>query len=71
MLSKHGLYPTTGGAQNPSFNGRSELDIILWILFLSDGRKSVDDISLEIGVNSSVITQLSEKLFLKGVLEIV
>lgn len=71
MLSKHGLYPTTGGAQNPTFNGRSELDIILWILFLSDGRKSVDDISLEIGVDSCVITALSEKLSLKGALQIV
>jgi aminopeptidase-like protein len=66
MLSRHDLYPVTGGAQRPELGGRSELDLILWLLFLCDGRKALDDIALELGVEVGVIEILVERLVLKG-----
>lgn len=50
MLSRHNLYPAVGGAQRPQMGGRTELDLILWVLFLSDGRRSTDDIARWLGV---------------------
>lgn len=50
MLSKHNLYPKTGGALLPDMNNLSEVDIISWILFLSDGDHSLYDISKRIKV---------------------
>lgn len=71
MLSRHDLYPSTGGAQLPEFQGRSLLDLFLWLLFLSDGTKSVDDIATKIEVDSKILMPLIERLESKGVLEIV
>jgi aminopeptidase-like protein/spore coat polysaccharide biosynthesis protein SpsF (cytidylyltransferase family) len=53
MLSRHGLYPKHGGALKPKLGGRSELDIILWVLFLSDGHRPIQDIAhrLEVDIN--------------------
>jgi aminopeptidase-like protein len=68
MLSRHGLYPSSGGAQCPDAQGRSELDLILWILFLCDGRKSLNDIALELSVDESSILPVVERLVQKGVL---
>ena len=69
MLSRHGLYPSSGGAQRPDAQGRSELDVILWILFLCDGRKSLSDIALELKIDESSILPIVERLVQKGVLE--
>jgi aminopeptidase-like protein/spore coat polysaccharide biosynthesis protein SpsF (cytidylyltransferase family) len=66
MLSKHNLYPATGGAQRPELGGRTELDLILWLLFLCDGHKAVDDIALELGVEMGGVEPLVERLVLKG-----
>ena len=71
MLSRHNLYPPTGGAQNPVYDDRSELDLILWVLFLSNGRKSIDDIALEISMPDHIVQDISDKLLKKGMLEIV
>ncbi|MBX7148105.1 DUF4910 domain-containing protein [bacterium] len=71
MLSKHDLYPSKGGAQRPELGGRSELDLILWLLFLCDGRKSVDDIAVELGVGSEALLPIIERLRGKGVLTLV
>jgi len=71
MLSRHGLYPETGGAQQPGLNGRSELDIILWLLFLCDGSLDIDSIAFRLNVLSSELLAVTGKLVSKGVLEIV
>ncbi len=69
MLSRHGLYPSSGGDQLPSDQGQSDLDLTLWILFLSDGRLSVDDIAHELKVGRHRILQICNKLVGKGILE--
>jgi len=71
MLSRHGLYPETGGAQQPGLNGRSELDIILWLLFLCDGKLDIDSIAFRLNVLTSELLAVAGKLVSKGVLEIV
>jgi aminopeptidase-like protein len=68
MLSKRNLYPATGGAQRPLQGGRSELDLILWILFLSDGRQSTEDIALTLGVPVGEVDRISLNLAEKGTL---
>lgn len=69
MLSRHDLYPTHGGAQRPELCGRSELDLILWLLFLCDGQKSLEDIALELGVQIEALVPIVQKLEKKGILE--
>ena len=68
MLSRHGLYPVKGGAQLPVHGKHSELDLILWILFLCDGHKSLSDIALELNVKEASILPIVEKMVQKGVL---
>lgn len=68
MLSRHGLYPTSGGAVLPEQGGRSELDRILWMLFMCDGRRSLADISLELGVTEANLLPIVERLVATGVL---
>lgn len=68
MLSRHDLYPATGGAQRPELGGRSELDLILWLLFLCDGRKPLEDIAADLGVDVRKLDPIVERLVHKGVL---
>jgi aminopeptidase-like protein/spore coat polysaccharide biosynthesis protein SpsF (cytidylyltransferase family) len=53
MLSRHNLYPKHGGALKPELGGRSELDIILWLLFFCDGHQSIQNIANRLGVDIS------------------
>jgi aminopeptidase-like protein/spore coat polysaccharide biosynthesis protein SpsF (cytidylyltransferase family) len=71
MLSRHDLYPATGGAQRPEFGRRSELDLILWLLFLCDGKLDIDHIASKLDVQSASLMPIAERLVAKGVLEIV
>lgn len=71
MLSKHGLYPATGGAQRPEIGQRSELELILWLLFFSDGKCDVDTIARRLSVPSDYLLDIAEKLIMTGVLELV
>lgn len=68
MLSRHNLYPTNGGMQKPELGGKSELDIILWLLFYCDGKKSINDIAIDIGVKVSIVQKLCSKLEKNGVI---
>lgn len=68
MLSRHDLYPAGGGAQRPELGGRSELDLILWLLFLCDGRRALQDIALGLGVAMSELEPLVARLVREGVL---
>ncbi len=45
MLSRYDLYPKSGGAQTPGGSESDDLEIMLWVLFLSDGQMSLEDIS--------------------------
>ena len=69
MLSKHELYPKNGGALKPELGGRSELDLILWLLFLCDGRKSLADISCQLDVSEDRLCSLAEKIEMRRILE--
>lgn len=69
MLSRHDLYPATGGAQLPELGGRSELDLILWLLFLCDGCLSLDDIASQLGIATDHLAVVAESMTAKGVLE--
>ena len=71
MLSKHGLYPATGGAQRPDLEGRSELDLILWLLFLCDGRLDLPAIARRLDTSEQVLAPIVDRLVERGVLELV
>jgi aminopeptidase-like protein len=68
MLSKHDLYPKTGGAILPNQN-ISALDIILWILFYADGKIDLFEISQKIGTSLELVFKEAKKLEEKGILE--
>ena len=55
MLSKYNLYPVQGGKLNPSLENTKYLDITLWLLFLSDGNMSVDEVADKLAVRKSLI----------------
>lgn len=69
MLSRHDLYSTIGGLYRPEPSGHTNLDLVLWLLFLCDGRVSLDDIALHLGVEPERIASLSEDMVSKGILE--
>jgi len=69
MLSKHDLYPKTGGGMLPGQNTEVELDMILWLLFFCDGRRPLDDLAREQGFVLEDLRQVAEKLTARGILE--
>jgi aminopeptidase-like protein len=71
MLSKYDLYPRTGGAQLPELGGKSRLDLILWLLFLCDGRLDIATIARRLNVCVKSLTDIANELVVKGLLEIV
>ena len=71
MLSRHDLYPATGGAQRPELGGRSELDLILWLLSLCDGKLDLDRIAVRLEVSSAELAPIADRLAGKGVLDLV
>ena len=59
MLSKRNLYSKIGG----SYNGKqNSLDLISWILFLSDGKITTKQISNKLKVSENIIKKISKKL---------
>lgn len=68
MLSKHDLYPKTGGAQLPNSNV-SALDIILWSLFYMNGNISLYEISKKLGVSIEVVYEQVKNLEEKRIIE--
>ena len=69
MLSRHDLYPASGGAQRPELGGRSELDLILWLLWHADGRRSLCDMAHALDVDVAVLRPLALRLCQRGVLQ--
>ena len=68
MLSRHDLYPKQGGQQRPELGGRSELDLILWLLWHADGQASLPHIAHRLAVDVAVLRPIAEKLCRHGVL---
>jgi aminopeptidase-like protein/spore coat polysaccharide biosynthesis protein SpsF (cytidylyltransferase family) len=69
MLSKYNLYPITGGGQRPEHRGRSELDLILWLLFLCDGNLDITTIAVRLNVTEATLISIADKLVGKDALE--
>lgn len=69
MLGPRGLYPAAGGTLRPETEGRSTLDLILWLLFYCDGRTAIDDIERRLHVPSGSLDDLVALLSEKGLLD--
>ncbi|WP_459866713.1 DUF4910 domain-containing protein [Endothiovibrio diazotrophicus] len=67
MLSKHGIYPATGGAFLP--DQAQELDARLWLLFLCDGNTSLRRVAARTGLPLAALRSSAELLVEKGVME--
>ena len=69
MLSKHGLYPDIGGSLLPGENNRSQLDMVLWLLFYCDGLRSIEEISGCINIPLNELNKTASLLEEKGLLK--
>lgn len=70
MLSKHNLYPKTGGALLPN-STVSALDIILWSLYYMDGETPLYNIGKKLDVTMSVVYEEAKKLENKQILKVI
>ena len=68
MLSKHALYPATGGALLPG-QKLSALDIRLWLLFLCDGKTGLYEISNKLDVPIEILDKEARERVSNGVME--
>ena len=71
MLSRYDLYPTEGGAQNPAKTAMPKLELHLWILFLTDGKRDLHYISRELDMPLRDIQAACYELVERGLLEMV
>ena len=71
MLSRHNLYPQMGGGHLPEFGEKSNLDLILWLLFLCDGKVDLSTIAHQLKVSEPILINIADQLVDKGMLEIV
>lgn len=68
MLSKHDLYPKTGGGLLPNAGGLGSLDNILWFLFLCDGKTSLSEIACKMNVEMETLVPLTDLFVEKGII---
>jgi aminopeptidase-like protein len=68
MLSKHGLYPTLGGSKVPKAGDTSDLDLMLWLLFYSDGKTPLSHIAKKLGVEDKAFDEPIRALMDSGLL---
>lgn len=66
MLSRHNLYPTIGGKQNPKHAPAPNLDALVDILFLTDGKTSVSEISSVLNIPEDSLLESFELLSAKN-----
>lgn len=72
MLSKYKLYPKTGGSlKTDKKNTDAELDIILWLLFLCDGKKTLHQIMKKLGVPGKLFFKIVDLLLNKKLINYV
>ena len=69
MLSKFKLYPNIGGAINPILNQNKNLDNILWVLFYSNGIRTLSQIKKKINISESKLNKIIKKLKIEGLLQ--
>ncbi|MGH2278602.1 DUF4910 domain-containing protein [Aliarcobacter sp. ERUVET-7] len=68
MLSKHDLYPKTGGAILPN-STLSVLDLILWSLFYMDGKTTLYEIAKKLDVDLEVLYKEALKIEEKNIIK--
>ena len=68
MLSKHGLYEIFGGSLLPDLK-IAHLDLVLSVLFLSDGLLPTTDIAARLKVEESDIEKVCQLLVSKNMLK--
>ncbi len=69
MLSPRGLYPSGGGGMMPGTNSGRQLDAILWLMMLMDGKTSVQDAAARTGLPVKDLLDMAKFLAEKGLLE--
>ena len=69
MLSKYNLYTKLGGNFVPKKNSWTQTDLIFWIIFLSDGNRTIDQIASNLNVRKQIITKLYHILTKKKLVE--
>jgi len=69
MFSKHNLYPQIGGGQMPNVNNKSELDLILWLMWLFDGKRGLYEIEKKLDTPIFVIEKVIKKLLDKNLIK--
>ena len=69
MLSKHQLYPSSGGSMLPNTDSKDELDLILWLLFLCDGKRGIEGIAKQLDVPTETLLSIAIGMEEKGILE--
>jgi len=62
MLSKYNLYPKLGGDILPGRKKLSKLEIVLWLLFLADGTKTLHQVSNQLNLKKNEVLDLYQKL---------
>ena len=62
MLSKYNLYPKLGGQILPKKSHLTVTEIILWLLFLSDGKRTVRQISEKLKIKQNKILSIYQQL---------
>ena len=67
MLSRHDLYNLFGGALLPG-SDISELDLVLGLLFHTDGQLSTSDIAVVMNQNENLVLETSLMLTSKNLL---
>lgn len=68
MLSKHGLYPETGGGMLPGGDSEEEVNIILSLLFYCDGSRTLSEISKDLELPLDQLVIVAAMLKDKGIL---
>jgi aminopeptidase-like protein len=71
MLSKHELYPRKGGGllTSPETYAKTELDLILWLLFYCDGKRTMFDLSTELSSSIELIYSIAKELERRNILK--
>ena len=62
MLSKHNLYPKVGGSLMTEKNKNISLNNILWILFLCNGQRTLNQIKNKLKIEDKVFFEIIRKL---------
>jgi aminopeptidase-like protein len=62
MLSKHNLYRAMGGSIRPKEGEKSELQLILWLLFYLDGHMPLSKVARKLQVPEDTLRPVVDSL---------